>query len=244
MERDIRLEAVVTNSRPMGEMHRSVTLFSGTMGLVNAVVFGGRKGKKAALAPLFSYGTFQLYYNPVNDSYSITEEESEFTPTGIMQSLEATYTASYFCEICSRVGADEHLAVYSLLRSSLAILDSNPEQHRKILIDFTWKLIQISGLATDLKKCPSCEKTYADNETLFFSTQMNTPVCRTCADTDRLFLMPGSRKYLQYTLPLSIEGAFEVELYESNQIRLRDFLLGWISLFAQGPLKTVRSGLL
>ncbi len=244
MERDVRLEAVVTNSRPVGEMHRSVTLFSSTMGLVNAVVFGGRKGRKSALAPLFSYGTFQLYYNPVNDSYSITEESSEFTPTGIMQSLEATYTASYFCEICSRVGADEHRAVYDLLRRSLAVLDSRPDSHRKILIDFTWKLIQISGLATNLKTCPSCEKHYEDNETLFFSTQMNTPVCRNCSDTDRLFLMPGSRKYLQFTLPMSIEQAFEVELYESNQIRLRDFLLGWISHFAQGPLKTLQSGLL
>ena len=244
MERDVRLEAVVTNSRPVGEMHRSVTLFSSTMGLVNAVVFGGRKGRKSALAPLFSYGTFQLYYNPVNDSYSITEESGEFTPTGIMQSLEATYTASYFCEICSRIGADEHRAVYDLLRRSLAVLDSSPDSHRKILIDFTWKLIQISGLATDLKTCPSCEKHYEDNETLFFSTQMNTPVCRNCSDTDRLFLMPGSRKYLQFTLPMSIEQAFEVELYESNQIRLRDFLLGWISHFAQGPLKTLQSGLL
>lgn len=244
MERDVRLEAVVTNSRPVGEMHRSVTLFSRTMGLVNAVVFGGRKGKKAALAPLFSYGTFQLYYNPVNDSYSITEEESAFTPLGIMQSLEATYTASYFCEVCSRLGADEHEAVFSLLSRSLAILDSNPSRHRKILIDFTWKLIQISGLATDLSSCPACEKRYEENETLFFSTQMNTPVCRNCADTDRLFLMSGSRRYLKYTLPMSLEQAFEVQLYESNQIRLRDFLLGWITAFAQGPLKTVQSGLL
>ncbi len=244
MDRDVRLQAVVTNSRPVGEMHRSVTLFSKTMGLVNAVVFGGRKGKKSALAPLFSYGTFQLYYNPVNDGYSITEEESEFTPLGIMQSLEATYTASYFCEICSRVGADEHEAVYNLLKQSLAILDAHPDSHRKILIDFTWKLIRISGLATDLKSCPACEKVYQDNETLFFSTQMNTPVCRNCSDTDRLFLMPGSRKYLQYTLGMSLEQAFEVELYESNQVRLRDFLLGWITVFAQGPLKTVQSGLL
>ena len=244
MERDIRLEAVVTNSRPVGEMHRSVTLFSRTMGLVNAVVFGGRKGRKAALAPLFSYGTFQLYYNPVNDGYSVTEEASEFTPLGIMQSLEATYTASYFCEICSRVGADEHEAVYNLLRRSLAILDANPGSHRKILIDFTWKLIQISGLATDLKSCPSCEKRYEEKETLFFSTLMNTPVCRSCADTDRLFLMPGSRRYLQFTLDMSLEQAFEVQLYENNQIRLRDFLLGWITAFAQGPLRTVQSGLL
>ena len=58
MEKDVRLKAVVVNSRPFGEMHRIVTLLSNTKGLVDATVYGGRKGRKAALAPLFSYTAY------------------------------------------------------------------------------------------------------------------------------------------------------------------------------------------
>ena len=244
MERDIRVRAVVTNTRPYGEMHRTVTLLTGSLGLINAKIFGGRKGKKTALAPLYSYGSYQLYHNPVNDTYTLSEEESEFTPLGIMKDLKATYTAAYLCESSSRLAGDIPGSVCDLLCSALKILDENPGQSRKVLIDFTWKLIQASGISAGFETCPSCDRKLEDDEVMLFSTTLGTPACRNCADQDKPVLLPGCRRYLSYTQNMSLEEAFNVQLYDTAQQRLRDFLISWISFFSQQSLQTLKSGLI
>lgn len=244
MERDVRVRAVVTNTRPYGEMHRSVTLLTDSLGLINAKIFGGRKGRKTALAPLYSYGTFQLYHNPVNDTYTLSEEQSEFTPLGIMKDLKATYTAAYMCEASSRLAGDIPGSVCNLLSRSLKILDDNPSESRKVLIDFTWKFIQASGISAGFDTCPACDRKLEENEVMLFSENLGCPVCTNCSDNSAITLLPGCRRYLSYTQDMEIEQAFEVRLYDTAQQRLRDFLISWISLFSQQSLQTLKSGLI
>ncbi|MCR5760631.1 MAG: DNA repair protein RecO [Sphaerochaetaceae bacterium] len=244
MERNIKARAVVTSVQALGDIHKSVSLFSPELGHIYAKIYGGRKGKKASLAPLFSAGDFQLYHNPVKNEYSITEEDIIFLPQNIGADIEATYTASYFCETVTRIKTDSPLEVYNLLVSALFALEQNPANHRKILIDYTWKLLNISGTVSDLTECPSCSKTLADDEVLYFSTSLMTPVCKNCSETDSVILLPGSRRYLIYTQNMSFEEALEVQLYETAQERLVQTLLRYINAFCRYPLKTISSGML
>jgi len=244
MERDVQTQAIVTSVRNFGELHKSVTLFTPQFGLINAIIFGGRKGKKTALAPLFSFGTFQLYFNPIKDEYSLIEEECQFTAFNISKDIQATYTASYICEILNTITTDDNNQTYLLATKALELLDKNIENHRKILIDFTWKILQINGVGTNLTTCPSCDRMLDSNDTLLFSSSMLTPVCGKCSDSDEVTLTPGARKYLSYTFDKTFEDAYEVQLLEGATERLTHILTKWISLFCQKPLKTVKSGLL
>ena len=65
MDRNIQTQAVVLSVRKYGDLHKAVTLLSPDLGIVDAIIFGGRKGRKTALAPLFSVSTVQIYHNPV-----------------------------------------------------------------------------------------------------------------------------------------------------------------------------------
>ncbi len=244
MERELQIQAVVTDSGKYGELHRYVNLFSPQLGLIKAVIFGGRKGKNTSLAPLFSFGTIQLYHNPVKDEYSVVEEDCSFIAEKIKTDISATYTASYFCELLNCINTDNPESLYILVTKALTLLENNPEKHRKILIDFTWRFLMISGVASDLSICPVCDRKLDDKETMGFALSMFTPVCEVCSDYDRIRLTPGARKYLSYTQSMSIEKAFEIELLEGATGRLTDFLLNWISVFSQCQLKTVKSGLL
>lgn len=244
MERDIQVQAIVTGVRNFGELHKSVSLFTPSLGLINAIIFGGRKGKKTALAPLFSFGTFQLYYNPVKDEYSLIEEDCRFTAFNISKDISATYTASYICEVINSITTDENEQTYLLATQALAELDKEIDNHRKVLIDFTWNILKINGVATDLCTCASCDKPLEGKEELFFSTSMMTPVCKKCSDTEEIILTPGARKYLSYTFNKSFEESYQIQLLEGATDRLTHFLAKWITAFCQKPLKTVKSGLL
>lgn len=244
MEREMLVQAVVTATRPFGELHKSVTLLSPETGLIQAVIYGGRKGKKTALAPLFSFGKFQLYHNPVKNEYSVKEAEYTFIPSEIMKDLVLNCTASYFCETASRIKTDSPENVYNLLTLALTYLEKTPSFRKKILIDYTWQLLKISGIGSDMTTCPSCDRPYDNDETLKFSASMLTPVCIKCSDSDHIILPPGARRYLAYTFTMSFEQALGVELYETAQARLSGILLAWINAFCQYPLKTIQTGLL
>ena len=92
MERNIKTQAVVLSVRRFGDLHKAVTLLSPDLGLLDAIIFGGRKGKKTALAPLFSISEMQLYHNPVRNEHSVVEAVSSFVPMNITEDLACTYS--------------------------------------------------------------------------------------------------------------------------------------------------------
>lgn len=239
MERSIQTQAIVVKTSKVGEMHKLLTLLCPTLGLVNVMVYGGRKGKKTALAPLFSIGTFQLYHNPVRDEYSLEEAVSSFIPEAIMQNLESTYTASLLCEIVSKTLTDEPETVFDILKSAITKLENNPENSKRITISFIWKLLQIWGFAPDLEYCPVCERQYGENEILIFSNSLTSPCCKNCGDTDYLILPPGARRYLKYTLPMDLNQACEVQLNPAAEERIFLYLIKWLKIHVNTPLKTL-----
>lgn len=239
MERNIQTQAIVVKTSKVGEIHKLLMLLSPDLGLVNVMVYGGRKGKKTALAPLFSIGTFQLYHNPVREEYSLEEAVSCFIPDAIMQNLESTYTASLLCEIVSKTLTDEPKPVFDILKSALIALENNPEKSKLITICFIWKMLQIWGYAPDLEYCPICERHYEENEILLFSNNLSSPCCKNCADTDYLTLLPGSRRYLKYTLPMDFQMTTEVQLNPAAEDRIFSYLTKWIKIHVNAPLKTL-----
>lgn len=240
MDRNIQTKAIVLSVRKYGDLHKSITFLSPELGLVDAIIYGGRKGKKTALAPLFSMNDMQIYHNPVKKEYSVVEAVSTFIPEGITSDLGCTYTAAFFCEIIAKSPSDEPQLSYELLRDALLALDKVPELRKRITISFIWKLMQISGTAPDLGFCPSCDKAYANDEALFFANHMGAPCCKACSDSQYLILMPGSRRYLRYTMSMDFMQAIEVQLNPAAEDRIYTYMTKWASVFAQTPLKTLK----
>lgn len=239
MDRNIRTRAIVLSVRKYGELHKALTLLCPDLGLVDAIIFGGRKGKKTALAPLFSINDLQIYHNPVKKEYSVTEGVSSFIPQAINEDLGCTYTAAFFCEILSKSPTDEPNQTFILLESALTELEKNPLLRRRITIAFIWNLMQISGTAPDLESCPVCDRRYAEDEVLHFSNPMLIPCCRSCADSEYLVLPPGARRYLRYTAGMDIRQAIEVPLNEAAESRIYNYMLRWAGLFSQTQLRTL-----
>lgn len=240
MDRNIRTQAIVLAVRKYGDLHKSVTLLCPELGLVNAIVYGGRKGRKTALAPLFSINDMQLYHNPVKKEYSVVEAVSTFIAQSITEDLECTYTAAFFCEIIARTPSDDPLQAFILLRDALVTLEKAPSLCKRIAISFIWHLMNISGTAPSLSHCPSCDSPYAEQDILCFSNALCSPCCKACSDNQDMILTPGARRYLAYTSGMSFLDAVAVELNPAAEKRIYSYMLRWSPLFAQTNLKTLR----
>ncbi len=241
MERSVQTQAIVVKTAKVGEMHKLLTLLSPDLGLVSVMIYGGRKGKKTALAPLFSVGTFQLYHNPVRNEYSLEEAVSSFIPEAIMQDLQCTYAASLLCEIVTKTSTDDPKPIFETLKSALFALEKEPQDAQRIIISFIWKFLQISGLAPDLEYCPVCERRFEENETLLFAMELTSPACKNCANSDYLVLPPGARRYLRYTMSMDFASAVAIQLNPPAQARILSYMLKWIKLHVSTPLKTLEN---
>lgn len=250
MDRSVKTQAIVIRTARYGELHKIVTLLSPELGTVSAIVYGGRKGKRTALAPLFSVGTFQLYNNPIKKEYSIEEGVLSFVPTSIADDLERTYTASLMCELVTKTPSDDPKPVFELLKAALLYLETstnpaNPDDadsnSKRAVIAFVWKLLQISGLAPDLEYCPSCDRRYEENETLAFSSSILAPTCKECGDSEDLILPPGARRYLRYTQPMEYGNAVDVKLNPAAETRILNYMTKWIRLHVNAPIKTLEN---
>lgn len=239
VERNIETEGIVINVCRFGEMDKLITLFTPQFGAINVVIFGGRKGKQSSLVSLFSYGLFKLYFNPVKKKYSLIDANCTFVAEKIKSDLYSTYTASCFCEMLLTAPTDEPDKMYRIIIQAINILENNTALYKKILVDFSWKYLQINGIASTLTVCPNCERQLATDEFMLFSTSLLTPVCKDCANTDRLVLTPGCRRYLLYTMDMSLPNAFDVKIFEKTENLLLKFLTDWILQFTQKKIKSL-----
>ncbi|MCF0238559.1 MAG: DNA repair protein RecO [Sphaerochaetaceae bacterium] len=237
-------DAIVIGTRKFGEIHKSLTLFSPTLGSFDAIVFGGRKGKKTALAPLFAIGQYTIYENPVKKEFSIAEGQDFFVPSNITNDIYLTYAASFFCEVVNKCQTDNAQEIFDILSKSLILLENEPSLRKRVIIAFIWKFLLSSGTVPDLTMCPECERTYKNDEILGFSNASYTPACMDCSDNKDFILPPGARRYLIYTSNKTLEESAHVILNPKAEDRILHYLLKWLSIFSQNSFKTLSSGFL
>ena len=249
MERNLTISAVVLRSRRWGDLHRMVTLASAELGIIDALAYGARKGKLAGRIDLFIVGIFFLYHNPVRGDYTIVDVEPAVVSEGIRADLRRMYIASFMAELVLKMHGGDSPVLFNLISQSFALLDSQAMGTADtILIQFIWRLIDISGLAPDMVACPICEKPYGTEEMLSFNTAMHAPCCAACADVDvvnnEMALGPGARRYLLHTAGLGLEEAVGVSLSLTATDRIRLYMLRYASIIAGGGLKSLGGSLL
>jgi len=241
MERNISTKGIAVSSNKSGEKNRFINLISPTLGHIDVLVYGAQNKRKV---PLFSSGTFFLYFNPVRKTYTLTDYSMEIDSSPVFESLEKTYSASYLGELFSKTGLGQEQEIYQLLYSAISALIDENADYKIIVIQATWKLMALGGVASPLEVCPGCDKKYGEKEILAFSTLYNSPCCIDCADIQTLILPPGARRYLHYTYFLSFDDSIKVKLSSVACFRIFRFMLNYAEHYAQRPLRSLADGVL
>ncbi|NQT60084.1 MAG: DNA repair protein RecO [Bacteroidetes bacterium] len=249
MERNIRTEAIILSSRRMGDLHRSVTLLSPNLGILQAAAFGAQKGKSKLSGWVEPYvsGTFNLYYNPVKQQYKIVDIDSCEFREFLRLDVYAFYLASFWSELIIKTyaGGGEYSDLYNLILESLSVLGVGREaDNHNLLVQTIWRFLTIIGYAPELVDCPECGKTLDNSETLVFDADSNAFLCSMCGTYEELVIYQGARKYLLYTQELSVKDAVAVHLSSKAMDSLKKVLISLVLHVVGGPLKTLQSGIL
>ena len=146
MNRNLRTDSIILRSRRIGELHKGITCLTRSCGIIDAIAYGAGKGKSklSGMVDPFSLLYLYLYYDPVKDSYKVSDIEQRTIFPGIRSELDKFYIASFWSELILRSfsGGGESELIYPLLAGSLVELNMADKAGQSlILIQFLWRYL-------------------------------------------------------------------------------------------------------
>ena len=239
MEHDAKGLAIVIRSMKIKERDRLLTLFSPSLGIVNAVSYGSRKSIRAVKAPLYTEGTFSLEKG--RSCMTLKDIDVISTHDAVHEDLDLSQSAMLFSDLVL-TGKSAEPELYALYSAALDALEYEP--YEKVVVEFIVHFLSLEGLCSDYLTCPVCGRDYQKDEVLGFSSSEGVPVCPDC-DTmgGTLLLPPNARAYLKRSLELSFSSSLSLVVSENQEHRIFRYLLRTLPFSFPGKLRSLEYGI-
>ncbi len=247
MQRSSSSLAIVLRKSRVGEVHKSLTLLTPSLGLIQAMAHGALKiaSRLRPASEPFHVLKVYLYHEPVKDQYKITDVESIEPMAALRRSVAKYFTASLWAEVCLRSygGGEQSSVLFLLLREALQLLDRAPvRQELTLSLQFLLRFLDLSGHRIDPGSCGRCGLSLEPHAALFLDREEGLLVCSSCAGSSARPLPPGARRYLLRTRELPLAQAAAVGLEKEALAALRDTLYHLVQHSLDAPLNSLQCG--
>ncbi len=245
-----QVKAVVLKNNRIGELHKGVTLFTASEGLLHAIAHGAysAKGKLKSSTNPFTSGRFFLYENPVSESIKINDCDVSDYGEALRTDIGKYYTASLWaeCVLKAHGGGESSHRLFLLLTEGLALLAScGTDRVRTLNVQFLWRFICLIEGRPETGHCFYCADDLHGPREVYYIFREKSFICRACI-TDReeqgaVKISPGGFRYIRMTDKLPLSKTLSVQPDEHSVRDLRNLLYALIEEVLEQRLLSVRS---
>lgn len=192
----IHTDAIVLNSRRLGEADKIITLFTNQRGKVRAVANGARKPRSrfgASLEP-FMHSSFVLYEKRPGALLRVSQSGIVVSNFRIRLGLESMLTAGRMVRLTSLLAPDNEAnpRIYSLLCRGLSLVAEVQHDPELLIRFFEIQLLKYSGYLPRTDQCLKCRLSISDHP-IFFSAEAGGTLCQSCSHRGPFMGQPISR---------------------------------------------------
>lgn len=220
--------AIVLRRADYRENDRMVTLFSPTMGRIDALCRGCRRQKSPLMAAseLFCTGEYVLYQT--SERATVVSCQVTDTYYALRSDYERLSHGMYMLELCSAAvqPAQENERLFLLLLRSLAHLCYGDVPSKRITAVFLMGMTSLLGFRPQVGRCARCGTPVLQNRTndntliAAFSPEHGGVLCPGCSAGERCRLRERDVVYLQEIMRRGIrtledEGECPAELFDA-----------------------------
>ena len=239
MERDSKGLAIVIRSVKIRDNDRLLTLFSPSLGILQAVAYGARKSIRSIKAPLYTEGNFSL--EKTRRGTTLKDIDVISTHSGIMEDLDRMQAATLFSDLVLTARSAEP-ELYALYASALDALEDTGFE--RVVTQFIVHFLTLEGLSGDYASCPVCGRGYGEEEILGFSASEGVAVCHDCDTMDgALLLPPRARAYLRRSIEIPFRDALSLRVSEEQGHRIARYRLRTLPFSFPGKLRSLEYGI-
>jgi len=149
MNRFLNFPALVLLVREQGESNREAYFLSAEEGIIRAVLYGGAKSKLRSYISPFHYGVVYLYFNPVRESYKVSDFDVQKWRPGLREDFDRAVRASALCEtvLAGKGGGCNWPEALDFANASLdALENADKKLSERIILHFLWNWAEILGV--------------------------------------------------------------------------------------------------
>lgn len=180
--RSISTSGIIIRKQNRGEHDCFITLYSPTLGKIQAVAKGARKIDSSFSGHLETLNicSFQLHKSP--HSFTVTQCQTVQTFRTLRDNFEKSLLALLILEIFQRstYSPEQARELFDLLDSTLHYL-SKSEKHQIIIESFKIKLLQMLGVMPDISRCSHCQRRWNHAEKILLGEADSHFSCLDCA---------------------------------------------------------------
>ena len=240
----ITTNAIVVRRADYRENDRMITLFSPTLGRVDALCRGCRRQKSPLMAAseLFCAGEYVLYQT--SERATVVSCQVTDTYYALRSDYEKLSHGMYMLELCSAAiqPAQENERLFMLLLRSLAHLCYGDMRPRRVTAVFLMGLSSLLGFRPQVGRCAKCStpilQTRVGDDVIIgsFSPEHGGVLCPGCSAGERCRLRERDAVYLQEIMKKGLKSL-------EDEGECPDGLFEAIRLLAEGRIDTpIRSG--
>ena len=264
MERNFYTDALILSSRIFGETNRILTILTPDKGIIDAVLYGGRKSRLRSLASPFHTGTIWLYNDEARHSIKITDfDVVKFRPV-LHENLYKTLAASFCSELLIKTkGGNEdsqYKVLWQLMNGFLDGLELIDEKGAELgLLRFIWRFLSLQGVQPDINACCVCDSEFISSDTIgnekknvlsyasYYDESKQGFLCNDCssgitAASYRFPLSAEACSYLKSVNELSPKEVRKILLHAESVHQMHDLLMYLSEKCAGSKLQTLESG--
>jgi len=235
-----KAKALVLKSTKFGEIHKRVALFTDQHGILYVNAYGAAKGKSklAGIIQQFSMLSVNLYFDPVKNSYKLTEANILREHSELHTNLKKYYAANIVAEVLFKsFGGGDITPFFNLFSEILNSINNYPlDTMCNILIQFFWRYIHHAGFAPELTVCGKCGKEIHSEQYIYFDIQYHAVYCPACKRDGMEKLNRGEINYLDHTGRLSTDAALKVTLQEQDEKHLLELFIKFTETIIEGTI--------
>ncbi len=222
MPQSVKTSAIVLRRADWREADRIVTLFSPTMGRVEALVRGCRRQKSPLMmaSEPFSSGEYVLWQGGERMTVTSWQQGDCFYP--LREDYERLCHGTYWLELLlfALQPDQENERLFLLLLRSLAHLAYGKAAPRRVSAIFLMGMVSLMGFRPSVGRCQRCGKPLSPEEGAFLSPEAGGCLCRACHTEGDLSLSARDLLLLQGIMrrgltQLEEEGAVSDALFSA-----------------------------
>lgn len=238
--RNIQTEGIVLKKTPVNETDFFVSIFSPSLGQIDAIAKGARKVEShftGHLEPLNTC-TFQLYNK--GSRFLITQCQSTRTHKTLRNSLDKTGSSLVVLEIFSKASSGEEHGdkLFSLFQECLECMEADYPTFFCTEI-FKIKFLKILGGLPDITHCGSCHKKWTGADTVYLEDQGQI-LCGKCLNKTHIFtVIPfGIIKLINYICTEDFKKILKIKINTKEKNSLKNFSDTFLNIYIQSELKS------
>ncbi|MBQ3871595.1 MAG: DNA repair protein RecO [Clostridia bacterium] len=162
-EKSMRSLCIVMRTANYRENDKMLSLFSRDSGRIDALARGCRKDTSSLLSSTDVFCCADFSFTISKDRYYVTQAELKNSFFGLRKNMSSLLTAMVLIEIAEKIVMphEGNPRLFALLASALHAL-SNGEDSDKVLIFFSFKLLDNQGMRPVTDECTVCGRAPAD----------------------------------------------------------------------------------